>query len=62
MPRKAKAKRRGRPALAKGVRRTNRSIRLPDALWARAEAHGEVTATVEQALMEYLDRYDQSLK
>jgi hypothetical protein len=58
MPRKAKAKRVGRPALSKDARREVRSIRLPGALWKRAEAFGEVTATIEKALTLWLDQWE----
>lgn len=58
MARKPKAKRRGRPPLAKGVRREVRSVRLPAALWARAEAYGELTATIERALTAWLDMWE----
>lgn len=56
MARKTKAKRPGRPPLPTAERREVRSVRLPAALWARAEAHGELTATVERALRAWLDR------
>lgn len=56
MARKPKAKRPGRPALPKGERREVRSVRLPAALWARVESHGEVTATIQKALEIWLDR------
>lgn len=58
MARKSKAKRRGRPRLAKGVRREVRSVRLPAALWTRAEAYGELTATIERALTAWLDEWE----
>lgn len=58
MPRKPKAKRRGRPRLAKGIRREVRSVRLPQALWTRAEAYGELTATIERALTAWLDHWE----
>jgi hypothetical protein len=58
MPRKAKAKRRGRPPLAKGVARQVYSVRLPTALVARAEAYGGLTSTVEQALTAWLDEWE----
>jgi hypothetical protein len=56
MARKPKAKSRGRPPLAKGARREVRSVRLPPALWARAEVYGELTATIERALVAWLDQ------
>lgn len=56
MARKPKAKRRGRPPLAKEARREVRSVRLPAALWTRAEAYGEITATIERALTVWLDQ------
>jgi len=40
-PRKAKAKRPGRPRLSKDARREVRSVRLPAALIARMEAYGD---------------------
>lgn len=59
MARKPKAKRLGRPPLAKEIRREGRSVRLPQALWAELEAYGEVTATIERAVKEFLlDRTD----
>jgi hypothetical protein len=58
MARKPKAKRVGRPSLSKDARREVRSIRLPGALWKRAEAFGEVTATVERALTAWLDQWE----
>jgi hypothetical protein len=58
MARKPKAKRVGRPSLSKDARREGRSIRLPRALWRRAEAFGEVTATVERALTAWLDQWE----
>lgn len=57
MPRKPKAKRPGRPALAKGTGREMRAIRLPPALWRRIEAFGPVTATIERGVTELLDRH-----
>jgi hypothetical protein len=54
MARQAKKKRPGRPALAKADRREVRSVRLPAALWARVEAYGEITATIETALTAWL--------
>lgn len=64
MARKPKAKRLGRPALAKGTGREMRAIRLPPALWKRIEAHGRVTATIEQGVIEFLNRHadNQSVK
>jgi hypothetical protein len=53
-----KAKRRGRPPLAKGAVRQVYSVRLPAALVARAEAYGGLTATVEQALTAWLDQWE----
>jgi hypothetical protein len=53
-----KAKRRGRPPLAKGTQRQVYSIRLPAALVARAEAYGGLTATIEQALTAWLDQWE----
>lgn len=58
MARKPKAKRRGRPRLPKADRRERRSLRLPAALWQRAEAYGEVTATIEKALVAWLDEWE----
>lgn len=58
MARKAKAKRVGRPSLSKDARREVRSIRLPGALWKRAEAYGEITATIECALTAWLDTWE----
>ena len=58
MARKAKAKRPGRPALSKDARREVRSVRLPGGLWKRAEAYGELTATIEQALTAWLDQWE----
>lgn len=58
MARKAKAKRVGRPSLSKDARREVRSIRLPGALWKRAEAYGEITATMERALTKELDELE----
>lgn len=58
MPRKPKAKRVGRPSLSKDARREVRSIRLPGALWTRAEAYGELTATIEMALVKHLDELE----
>lgn len=58
MARKAKPKRRGRPPLPKADRREVRSVRLPAALWQRAEAYGELTATIERALTAWLDQWE----
>lgn len=58
MARKAKAKRRGRPRLAKGTQRQVYSVRLPAALVARAEAYGALTATIERALTAWLDQWE----
>lgn len=55
MARKAKAKRPGRPRKPKAERREVRSVRLPAPLWTRAEACGEITATIERALTAWLD-------
>jgi hypothetical protein len=55
---KPKAKRRGRPPLAKEDRRQVYSIRLLPALAARAQAYCELTATVERALTYWLDQWE----
>ncbi len=62
MTRKAKAKRRGRPPLAKGAVRQVYSIRLLPALAERATAHGSLTETIERALTAWLDEWERSLK
>jgi hypothetical protein len=56
--RNPKAKRRGLPPLPKGDRLEVRSVRLPEALITRAEAYGELTATVEKALTAWLDEWE----
>jgi hypothetical protein len=58
MARKPKAKRVGRPSLSKDARREVRSVRLPTALWKRAAAYGELTATIERALTAWLDQWE----
>lgn len=59
MASKTKAKRRGRPRLAKEARREVRSVRLPAALWARIEARGNnTTSIIEEALLEWLGDTD----
>lgn len=60
MARKTKAKRRGRPALAKEARRERRSVRLPAAMWARLDAMcapkaANVTSLIENAVRLWLD-------
>lgn len=60
MARKAKAKRPGRPRLAKEVRREVRSVRLPAEMWARLDAMCEpkasnVTSIIEDAVRLWLD-------
>ena len=55
MARKAKAKRPGRPRLAKEVRREVRSVRLPAAMWARLDTMGNTTSIIENAVRLWLD-------
>jgi hypothetical protein len=58
MARKAKAKRPGRPRLAKGERREVLPVRLPSALIARAKAYGKPAEVVEKALTYWLDHWE----
>jgi len=53
-----KAKRRGRPPLAKGAVRQVYSIRLPPALAERATAYGGLTETIEKALTYWLEHWE----
>ena len=60
MAAKPKAKRRGRPKLAKEVRREVRSVRLPAAMWERLDAMcapkaSNVTSLIENAVRLWLD-------
>jgi hypothetical protein len=57
MARKPKAKRPGRPNLAKDAVRQVYSVRLPPLLVERVEAHGKLTTVVEQALRDWLDEH-----
>lgn len=56
LARKPKPKPRGRPPGPRAERREVFTVRLPTALVARVDAHGQRRDVTEQALIEYLDK------